>query len=106
MGWRNGPTGAQGIQRETPSPAPGRREPQVTGQDGSKWLESSFGEKDVEILVDKKNHGSAWPKPTASLGCVIPLYLVLAGLDGVQFWAPQDKTDMDTLEEVQWRPPT
>lgn len=55
--------------------------------------------------MDKDNYGSAWPKPAASLGCVIALCLALAGLDSVQFSASQDKTDMDILEEVQWRPP-
>ncbi|RMC14090.1 hypothetical protein DUI87_09178 [Hirundo rustica rustica] len=86
-------------------------------------LESSCTGKDFGLLVDKKLSMSQQcahvdEKADGVLGCIrksiasrlremiLPLYSALVGPHQeccVQLWAPQDKRDMELLEQVQWR---
>ncbi|KAM9627508.1 uncharacterized protein ACIBXB_017354 isoform 1-T6 [Morphnus guianensis] len=88
---------------------------------GNDWLESSLAEKDLGVLVDTKLNMSqqralAAKRVNGILGCIrrsvasrsteviLPLYsaLVRPHLECcVQFWAPQYKRDMDTLQRAQ-----
>ncbi|GAB0186843.1 interactor protein for cytohesin exchange factors 1 [Grus japonensis] len=90
---------------------------------GAAQLESSFAEKDLEVLMDIKlnmsqQHALAAKKTSGILGCIrqsiastsreviLPLYSVLVRLHleyCVQFWTPQYKRDMDILERDQRR---
>ncbi|GAB0206676.1 hypothetical protein GRJ2_003133200 [Grus japonensis] len=90
---------------------------------GATQLESSFAEKDLEVLVDTKLNMNqqcalAAKKVNGILGCIrqsiantlkeviLPLYsaLVRPHLEScVQFWAPQYKRGLDLLERVQQR---
>lgn len=85
------PHGARGAKRQSPHLAARRGDPSIWA--GSKKLESSFGEKDPEALVDQRmNHGLVWPRSTASWAVrakakakgTIPFYLTLARTNSVQ----------------------
>jgi len=101
----------------------GRGNPKHKYKLGGEWLESSPEEKDLGVLVDE-NLSMCWQcvlaahKVNPILGCIkrsvasrsregiLPLYssLVRAHLEYcIQLWGPQNRKDMDVLEQVQRR---
>ncbi|KAK4811082.1 hypothetical protein QYF61_016368 [Mycteria americana] len=88
----------------------GRNNPMHQYMLGAAWLESSFAEKDLGVLVGTRLNMSQQCALVAEgrrlRKVILPLSsaLVRPHVEScVQFWAPQYKRDMDILEKVQRR---
>ncbi|KAJ7428316.1 hypothetical protein BTVI_00990 [Pitangus sulphuratus] len=96
---------------------PGRNDPLHQHRLGADWVGSSSVQEDLGVLVDNKlcmrQQCALVANASGIPGCsrksitsrwrevILPLYLVLVGPYWeccVQFWAPQDKRDMDFLK--------